>query len=293
MGATPTPDVVSVPDVDGVPNVLFAPGFADGIALATADDPAALSFFSGVIAPQWGLYLGGAPVVSADTIIAFDGKQEFVIADYLLERGAFESYNKVQIPFDVRLVFVAGGSEANRAALLASVTAIAGDCNVYDAVMPEKVFQNVNIIHYDFRRTAQNGVGLLSVALWCQEVRQASATYPSASGGVGDTAAPSGASPVDGGTVQATDATAAQVAMVQSQDFSGGYNVSGFNVNATATADVGELTAFDPATGQPIPEATVPGSASAPVTSSTISGLPPAGPDSFTNLNVGSVPGVS
>ena len=289
MAATPTPDVVSVPNVDGVPNVLFAPGYAAGLALATADTAAGLLGFSP--APQWGLYLDGASVISADTIIAFDHKQEWILADYPLERGAFESYDKVQVPFDVRLIFIAGGSLANREALLASVTAIAGDLNVYDAVMPEKVFQNVNVTHFDFRRTTQNGVGILSVAVWCQEVREttssAGTSSPSATGGVGDTASPSGADPVNNGTVQATNATAAQTSLAGAQDFSGGYNVSGFDVNATATADVGELTAFDPATGQAIPEATVPGSTPAPVTSSTISGLPPAGPDSFTSLNVG------
>ncbi|MCJ2087270.1 hypothetical protein MKK88_14935 [Methylobacterium sp. E-005] len=231
-----------------------------------------------------------------------------MVCDYPVEKGAFASFNKVNVPFDVRLIFMAGQSLANRTSLINSISAIAGDLNFYDAVMPEKVWRNLNVTHYDFARTSQRGVGLLMVAVWCREIRQASASAsgaagasgsatagadPSATGNIGDTAAPSGASPVDGGTVQPRDATAAEISSVGTQDFTGGYNVSGYSA-PQYTADVGELTAFDPATGQQIPEATVPGSAAAaPVTSSTISGLTPAGPDQFSSLKIGSVPGVS
>lgn len=281
------PELVAVPNVDGVPDVAFAPGYAAGLALATADTAVGLLSFAG--ASRWGLYLGGRSVIEADTIIAFDHKQEWVLADYPLERGAFESYDKVQIPYDVRLIFVAGGSEANRGGLLASVAAIAGDLNLYDAVMPEKIFSRLNVIHYDFRRTAQNGVGLLSVALWCQEVREttstAGASNPSATGGIGDTASPSGADPVNGGTVQARDPTSTELSAVGTQDFSGGYNVSGYNANPTYSADVGEAVFTDPSTGQEVGR--VPGGSALPQTSSTISGLPPAGPDQFSNLNIG------
>jgi len=292
------PELVSVPDVDGVPSVLFAPGAGLGIALATADDQIALAAFAGLVPERWGLFdQNGGAVIEADCIAAFDHKREWVISDYPVERGAFESYDKVAVPFDVRLVYCAGGSEANRTALLQSVEAIAGDLNLYDAVMPEKVFQSVNVVHHDFSRTSQRGVGLLMVALWCREVREITnstgSASPSATGSTGQTAAPSGADPVDGGVVQPRDPNATELSAVGTQDFSGGYNVSGYDVNAPEpTGGVGELVATDPRTGQVI--GTVPGAAApAPSTSSTISGLPPAGPDNFTSLNVGSVPGIS
>ncbi|XYD12635.1 hypothetical protein R1A27_34385 (plasmid) [Methylobacterium sp. NMS12] len=78
---------------------------------------------------------------------------------------------------------------------------------------------------------------------------------------------------------------------VSTQDFSGGYNVSGYNANPIYSADVGELIATDPVTGQELGR--VPGGDALPQTSSTISGLTPAGPDQFSSLNVGSVPGIS
>jgi hypothetical protein len=274
------PELVNVPDVDGVPAVLFAPGAGLGIPLAIAD-AVGLPLFGGNTA-QWGIFRGGQPVVSADTILAFDYKKDLAIADYPLERGSFESYNKVQIPFDVRFVYTAGGSEANRADLLASLMAIEDDLELYEAVTPEKVYPNVNIIHIDYRRTTQNGVGLLIVSVWCQQIRQVTASgTASASGNVGDAATASGADQVNSGAVQATEATPAQAANVSAQDFSGGYDVSGYNVNATYGGDVGEMTVTDATTGQALPGGTV------PATSSTISGLSAAGPDTFTSLNIG------
>jgi hypothetical protein len=301
------PELVAVPNLPGVPAVAFAPGYDVRPTLLTADAPAALAAFLGST-PQWGLFRNGQSVIQADGIAAFDHRREWVVCDYPVEQGAFASFNKVNVPFDVRLVFMAGGSAANRTALLNSITAIASDLNFYDAVMPEKVWRNLNVTHYDFSRTSQRGVGLLLVALWCREIRQASASAPgsagagssatagadpSAAGNIGDTAAPSGASPVDGGTVQPRDATPAEISSVGTQDFTGGYNVSGFDVNAPdPTGGVGEAVFTDPRSGQVVD--TVPGAAApAPSTSSTISGLTPAGPDQFSSLQIGLVPGVS
>lgn len=300
-------ELVSVPRLPGVPNVSFAPGFDIRPTLLTADASDVLAAFANS-STQWGLFRNGRSVIQADGVAAFDHRREWVVCDYPVEQGAFASFNKVNIPFDVRLVFMAGLSSGNRAGLLESVVAVAKDLNFYDAVMPEKVWHNLNVTHYDFARTAQRGVGLLMVAVWCREIRQASASAsapgsagagnsstagdnPSATGGIGDTASPSGASPVDGGVVQPRDPTATEMSAVSTQDFSGGYNVSGYNANPTYSVDVGELIATDPVTGQELGR--VPGGDALPQTSSTISGLSPAGPDTFSSLNIGSVPGIS
>ncbi|AWB26168.1 hypothetical protein DA075_35445 (plasmid) [Methylobacterium currus] len=189
---------VNVPDVDGVPPVTFAPGSGGDIILAAADAAGIAVAFDGPMS-RWGLYRQGRPVVICDTVLAFDHKADWAVSDHPLERGSFESFNKVAIPFDVRFIFAAGGSEASRTALLSSIQAIAGDLNLYDAVTPEKVYPSVNVVHYDYRRTAQAGAGLLVVAIWCQEIRQVT---PSAASPNTSTAAPSGADPVNGGTVQ-------------------------------------------------------------------------------------------
>ena len=179
--------------------------FASAITLLTSD-------LIGEIAPpgaQWGIFSGGGEVITADSVVAFDYKQEWSISDYPVERGAFESYDKVSLPFDVRLRFTAGGNAANRAALLESIAAIAGTTALFDAVTPEVVYPSVTISHYDYRRTARQGLGLLQIDVWCLQVNE-NATLSSG------TAQPDGAAQVNGGSVQPTDATSTQGAAVSS-----------------------------------------------------------------------------
>lgn len=271
------PELVNVPDVDGVPAVLFAPGAGTSIALAIGD--AAGIPFPILGAPQWGLYRNGAPVVACDTVLAFDHKADWSVADYPVEKGRFESFNKVQIPYDVRLVFLAGGSEASRSALLSSLQAIAGDLNIYDAVTPETVYPRVNVIHLDYRRSREAGVGMLAVNVFCQEVRAAtaSASDPSATGQVGTPASADAADQVNDGTVQAQDLGSQPNATA---------TLSDGTPNTTAT-DLG-MTPNAPVTTLPIDGTTVAGSVTlpeisvtAPQTSSSISGLEAAGPDQY------------
>ncbi|WP_123834246.1 hypothetical protein [Methylobacterium currus] len=199
----------------------FAPQSGGDIILAAADAAGIGPLFGVGVggAPQWGLYRQGRPAVTAESVVAFDHKADWAVSDHPLEKGSFESFNKVAIPFDVRLIFTAGGTEARRATLLNSLRAIAGDLNLYDAVTPETVYRDVNIVHLDYRRTAQAGAGLLIVAVWCQEIRQ---TSPSTGGSGSSTAAPSGAGQENGGTVQpsSVDETGGAGGTVSDQSFS-------------------------------------------------------------------------
>lgn len=202
----------NVPRVPGVPPLARDP-FANlpGLIFLTRD---VLAFFAGVTGPRWGLYLGGVSAVNAQSVVSFEYKQDWKVADYPLEKGAFESYDKVKTPFDVKLRFASGGSEIDRLALLDSIAALADSLALLDAVTPEKVYTNVNVNHYDYRRTSTNGVGLLVVDAWCVQVRVATASDPFSS-----TAQPGGASPVSGGTVQTTTPTAEQIAALGGRFF--------------------------------------------------------------------------
>ena len=203
---------VSVPDAPGVPAVAFAPGFISAsTSLLTADT---FTYFEGFFGPQWGIFLDGIPIVTADTVSAFDYRKESVISDYPLEEGSFESYDKVQTPADARFRFTTGGSADERQAMLDSIIAIEGDLNLYDIVTPEEVYSSFNIRHQDYRRTAQAGVGMLTVDVWCTEIRVATASY-------GSTAAPSGATPENGGTTQPVAPSAMQATASPYGDLSG------------------------------------------------------------------------
>jgi hypothetical protein len=131
----------------------------------------AINLLSGSLTPQWGLFKNGAPIVLCDSVNAFDYRNSSVVSDYPQEDGSFTSYDKVQTPFDVRLRFVTGGSVSAREAMLASILTIAQDTQLYDAVTPEQVYVNCNVVHVAYRRTNANGNGLLVIDVGLQEIR--------------------------------------------------------------------------------------------------------------------------
>jgi len=154
----------------------------------------------GLGTPQWGLFQDGFPVVVADNVVAFDFREDWRISKAPLEAGSFTSYNKVQIPFGIVLRFSAGGSLANRQALLESIDAIIGSLDLFDAVTPEKTYSSVNPTHRDYHRSAENGQGLLVVDLHCELVNE------SVESEFGNTQSPTGAGQNDNGQVQPQDA---------------------------------------------------------------------------------------
>lgn len=188
-------DFPDVPAVPGVPPLLRDPTQAVGqfVSLLTQDT---VTNYGANLSPQWGLYQSGIPVIVADTVVSFEFKREWAIADYPVERGGFESYDKVDIPFQPRLQFASGGSEENRQTLLDQISAIAETLQLFDAVTPEIVYPSVCVQHYDYRRTARNGLGLLIIDLWLLEVRVTAGATGS------NTKDPSGASPQTDGSVQ-------------------------------------------------------------------------------------------
>ncbi len=143
----------------------------EALQLVTSDALALLGGAGGPDAPQWGLFLDGEAVVTADNVVSFEFKQDMRISNFPVEEGSFATYNKVQVPYDVRLQFSTGGTVADRQALIDSVDAIIDSTDLFDAATPEKTYLSINPVHQSLRRTARNGVGLVVIDLYCEEVR--------------------------------------------------------------------------------------------------------------------------
>lgn len=210
----------NVPNVPGVPPLLRNPNaIFSTVALLAADVSFLLGLFAG---PQWGLFnSGGDLVVTADSVTSFDFKKDWTVSNYPVEPNAFASYDKVETPFNVRIRFASGGSEFDRRALINSIERIAASLELFNAVTPEKVYTSVNVMHFDYDRTAVKGVGLLVIDVWCIQVRVAQdAAFTSSGTGTPsstaqlsgiNTKSPSGASPISSGTVQPKDASLADL----------------------------------------------------------------------------------
>jgi len=122
-------------------------------------------------AAQWGVFQNGAAVVLADNVVAFDYKKDWRISNYPQEEGAFQSYNKVTMPYDARITMTKGGNNTDRQNFLKQLDAVAASFDLYDVVTPERIYSSANVSHVDYSRTSTNGVGLLTVDIWLTEIR--------------------------------------------------------------------------------------------------------------------------
>lgn len=207
---------------DGVPALLDPTTAPAAEPLLTSDAP---SIQPSSRVPAWGIYLNGALALQADSIVRVEYKGSARVSNAPQEAGAFQAYNKVQAPYESRVLMTKGGNESERSAFLDALEAAKQSLNLYDIVMPEKAFQNANIVGYSTQRSAQHGVTLLSVEVMFEEIRQASApvfTTTTTGGGVTEVPtiaspkAATGADPVNAGTKQPVVPTPAQAAPVQS-----------------------------------------------------------------------------
>lgn len=188
-----------MPNVPNVPGVPALSSFSTSPLTLLVSDAATV--LGQVLQPRWGIYLNGTPIIASSlasllglgslagavnsisslfgganisdqfSVVDFEYKQDWTLATYPVEDGGFQSYDKVQLPFDVKMRVAAGGSASNRQALLNVVDSVANSMNLFDVVTPEKVYQSCNIDHYDYRRSATNGVGMIVVDIWLKEIR--------------------------------------------------------------------------------------------------------------------------
>lgn len=196
---TTFPDVPLAPGVPPLPRSPTA--IAAAVVLLTED---AFGLFQGVGITQWGIFQNGLPVILADNVVAVEFKQDWTISNYPLEGGAFETYDKVQLPFEIHLQFSTGGSISDRQSFLNSIAAVVGNTQLYDVLTPEQLYQNVNLKHWDYDRRASN-VGLLTVDIWVEQINQ------TASQSFQNVQNPASASPVAAGSVSPNTPTQAQL----------------------------------------------------------------------------------
>lgn len=195
----------SLPSLPGIPPLLSSTAAAVSGAINTATLIAAdAALLSRLFAKsKWGIYLNGVAIAAADSIVSIEYVQDSKVSDYPVEAGGFQTYNKVATPYDARIQMTKGGNEGDRRAFLAAIEAAAASLNLYDIVTPERTYTSANIQKFDYKRTATNGAGMLTVELWLIEVRvTAQAAFT-------NTAKPSGASVVTVGTVQSQTPTQA------------------------------------------------------------------------------------
>lgn len=213
----PLPPFPNVPQVPGVPPLprsisfptpnVFNPHTPSVEAPTLRSDSRAITAAQATTkTPQWGIFDGSKPVVVADSVIGVDYRHEFRVADYPIEEGGFESYNKVATPYEARVSLAKGGTDADRTTFLNSLETVLASLTLYSVVTPEKSYAKANVVHYDYRREQKHGATLITADVWLAEVRVAAAPAFSA------VQQPAAASTAQGGTVQPQTPTPGEAA---------------------------------------------------------------------------------
>lgn len=163
------PQYPNVPNTAGVPPVRRRDTVDAGLPLAKQK----ASIAQGLTAGKWGIYSqGGSLVIEADNIAAFEYAVDYRLADYPLEAGAFETYDKVAMPFDTAIIMTKGGTLAARTTFLKTLESLQGKLDLYNVVTPEKTYLNVNISHVSMQRTSERGTAMITVEVRLREIRQ-------------------------------------------------------------------------------------------------------------------------
>lgn len=213
------PQFPNVPLVPGVPSILRSALFpATPLPkLLLGDGPGA---GQATQAPVWGIFdqASGQPAIEPDSFVSFGYSIDHRILDYPLEEGAFNSYNKVATPFDVRITMSIGGSVSDRSLFFRHLDFLQSTLATYNVVTPEKTFLNVNMVHHDYERTSKNGVSLVMVSVFFREIRAATPAAASSSPTSPAVAsdAPTEASATPGGIIASVGGIVGQVSGVLS-----------------------------------------------------------------------------
>jgi hypothetical protein len=187
LAPTKVPTYPNAPAFPGVPGLKRDPlAIVSVIQLVAADAATIADLFAG---PRWGIFTkDGLPLVVADTITAVDFRIEARVSDYPVESGGFQSYDKVMLPYDMRVEMTCGGTHPgaisgaitsalggqasmDKTLFLSNLTHAQASLDVFLVLTPDSSYPNMNIVHYDYRRTRERGASMLHVEVWLQEIR--------------------------------------------------------------------------------------------------------------------------
>lgn len=171
----------NVPNVSGVPDLnraVIGIGVRTGITqkIQGLDKFGLINKFAG---PKWSLVnKSGTEVLKPDSVISLDWRGEHAVATYPIENGNFAAYNKVAMPYDLRVVMTFSGSSANsvlgvflpgfketKKQSLQKINNLLKDTSLYDFITPDATYINLNLRGYDYSRTSKSGVSLLIIEM--------------------------------------------------------------------------------------------------------------------------------
>lgn len=167
MSLIPYPNV---PPLPGVPALNRSSSSFVGAALNVVSQILPNNLFG----TKWGIVdtKTGKALLEPDSFVNFEYREERKIPNYPIEGGGFQSYNKVALPYDVRVtVTCSGNGKMKKGAFLIAVNDMLNGLTLVDVVTPDATYTSTNLIHADYRKEARQGATLIIYQLFFQKVR--------------------------------------------------------------------------------------------------------------------------
>lgn len=202
MPLIPFPDVPKLPGVPAIPRSSTVP-------TPTLEPTSNTNLPNTIFASEWAFVdENGTHVIIPDSFVDFEYREERKIPNYPVENGSFSSYNKVALPFDIRVTVACNGSRAttggmSKVEFLQSIQDLMDSLALIAITTPDNTYENCNLIHADYRRESKSGVSIIIAKLYFQQVRVTQAA-------VVTTSQPSGTPAQNNGQVSPVPPTAKQ-----------------------------------------------------------------------------------
>ncbi len=123
-----------------------------------------------------GISINGTYALEPDSFVKFEYRADHKIPNYPIENGGFKSYNKVTLPYEIKLTVTKSGIFAITP-FLEQLEILLNSTRLISVVTPDMVYTTTSLIHFDYRKEATNGAVLLIAELTFQEVRVNPTTY--------------------------------------------------------------------------------------------------------------------
>ncbi|MDE1906088.1 MAG: hypothetical protein KGH75_06505, partial [Rhodospirillales bacterium] len=161
------PTALGVPAIPRSPQAIVSTAAALLLTDSSPPDP---------LSTDWQIVdASGNPALSPDGVVAFEYIAEDRVATHPIEQGSFAAYNKVAMPYIIRMVMVCGGHRQPRELFLSALEQLRSGTDLVSVATPDASYSNANLVRFDYRREARSGVTLLAVDCEFHEIRTSTA----------------------------------------------------------------------------------------------------------------------
>lgn len=129
-------------------------------------------------APKWGVFNADLEqVIFPDSVRNFDYRSESRISNYPVQQGEFNSYNKVDVPFEASIHMVKGGTLEDRTTFLDDCQNVEESLDLFTIVSPERAYTNCNVTRLAMSRRETRGAFFVEVEMYFEQIQEISAQY--------------------------------------------------------------------------------------------------------------------